>query len=155
MAIPQPGEVVGGIRLPDQTGRTVTTWQYKQRRPLVLVLWDEGADAPLHNFAHAYSQYRDLGAEILAIGPSASPATDLPFPCLTDPDLTTAARLTETLPAILVLDAFGELFQRWRGEEARSADQEAILGELDFTGRQCEECDPHAENWPRRDTGFQ
>ena len=154
MSIPKPGDVIGGIRLLDQAGRTVTTWQYKQRRPLVLVLWDEGDEALLKTFAHAYAQYRDLGAEVLAIGPSANPVMDLPFPCLSDPNLTTAARLTEALPAILVLDAFGELFQRWSGEEARSADHEAIAGELDFTGQQCEECDPHAENWPRRDTSL-
>jgi hypothetical protein len=154
MGVMEPGMVVGGIRLPDQNGDLVSTWQYKQHRPLVLVLWDGAGSRLPAAFARRYADYRNLGAEILAIAHAPPDDGPYPFPVLRDADGATARRLTDELPAVLVLDAYGELFRRWTGEEARAPDQDAILEWLDFTGVQCEECGPHAENWPRRDPGI-
>ena len=152
MSIPQPGMTVGTIRLPDGQGRPVSTWAYRQHRPLVLVLWDDADPALLAGFAHAYSAYRAAGAEVLAIGRRAPPA-DAPFPCLHDAEGRVAAALAHEAPAILVLDAYGELFHRWQGDAARTPDHADIQDWVRFTGLQCEECGPHAENWPRRDPG--
>ncbi len=154
MAILAPGMVAGSIRLPDRTGHVVTTWQYKQHRPLVLVLWDGAGPELLAEFARHYPDYREAGAEILAIGPTALPSEDYPFPVLFDAGGRTAAGLAATLPAVLVLDDCGELFQRWQGEEAIHPDHRDIREWVAFTGLQCEECGPHAENWPRRDPGL-
>ena len=152
MAAADPGQVVGGFRLAATDGRTVSLWQYKQRRPVVLVLWANGGDHLLAGFAERYADYRRLGAEVLAIGP-APPDRDLPFPVLLDSDGATAASLADERPAVLVLDSFGELFTRRQGASAARPDHDDLLEWVFFTEVQCEECGPHAENWPRRDPG--
>lgn len=152
MGIVSPGNVVGSFRLPDRDGRLVSLWQFKQRQPVVLVLWEGGSPRLLDGFAARYPQYRRLGAEVLAMG-ERIPATDLPFPVLFDGDGRTLARLADERPAILVLDSFGELFVRREGETARHPDHDDLLDWVFFTEVQCEECGPHAENWPRREPG--
>jgi len=153
MDILERGRVAGTIRLPDRTGRMISTWQFRQRQPLVLVLWDGTDPGLLDDFARHYADYRGAGAEVVAIGPSA-PEGEFPFAVLVDADGRGAAGLAGTRPAILVLDAYGELFQRWEGAAARQPDHRDIREWVAFTGIQCEECGPHAENWPRRDTGL-
>jgi len=151
MSAISPGQVVGSFRLSARDGQMFSLWQYKQRQPVVLVLWDDAGPALLDGFAERYPDYRRLGAEVLAIGRD-SPQNDLPFPVLLDPDGATSDRLADQLPAILVLDSFGELFTRLQGESAQRPDHEDLLEWVFFTEVQCEECGPHAENWPRRAT---
>ncbi|HKJ72288.1 MAG TPA: redoxin domain-containing protein [Gammaproteobacteria bacterium] len=152
MASVRPGQVVASFRLPDRDGREVSLWRYKQRQPVVLVLW-EGADPGLlAGFAERYSDYRRLGAEVLAIAPR-SAGGEMPYPMLTDANGRVTAALADERPAILVLDSFGELFARREGEAARRPDHEDLLDWVFFTQVQCEECGPHAENWPRREPG--
>jgi peroxiredoxin len=149
MASISPGQVVASFRLPSSSGDSVSLWQYKQRQPLVLVLWEDGGPQLLAGFVRCYQAYRRLGAEVLAIGRTA-PACELPFPALLDADGSIADRLAEQYPAILVLDSFGELFTRLQGARARQPDHDDLLDWVWFTEVQCEECGPHAENWPRR-----
>ncbi|MFP4560511.1 MAG: peroxiredoxin family protein [Thiohalorhabdus sp.] len=148
-----PGMVAGSIRLPDRTGNVVSTWRFKGRQPLVLVLWDGAGSALLDGFAARYSDYRAAGAEVLAIAAASPPEGEYPFPLLQDAEGATA-RLAERRPAVLVLDEQGELFHRTQGPEAARPDHRDLLEWVRFTFLQCEECGPHAENWPRRDPGF-
>ncbi|MFB6260339.1 MAG: hypothetical protein ABEJ96_08350, partial [Thiohalorhabdaceae bacterium] len=90
-----------------------------------------------------------LGAEVLALGP-APPPPDLPFSALRDEDGAIGAKLADQTPAVLVLDSYGELFTRIQGAAARHPDHDDLLEWVSFTQVQCEECGPHAENWPRR-----
>jgi peroxiredoxin len=154
MTVLEPGNVAGTIRLPDRSGRIVSTWRYRQRQPLVLLLWDRASPALLDEFARHYPDYRDAGAEVVAIATAQPPARGYPFPLLHDADGGASAALAGQRPAILVLDAYGELFRRWEGDAARRPDHRDILEWLAFTAIQCEECGPHAENWPRRDPGL-
>lgn len=149
MATVAPGEVVASFRLPDQAGKEVALWQFKQRRPVVLVVWQGGDEALLTDFARHHPDYRRLGAEVLAIGP-APPPSNLPFPALVDTGESAVGKLAERRPAILVLDSYGELFTRLQGPSARHPDHDDLLEWVFFTQVQCEECGPHAENWPRR-----
>ncbi|MEF8793163.1 hypothetical protein [Thiohalorhabdus sp.] len=144
-----PGEVVPNFRLPDQSQKETTLWRFKQRRPVVLVLWRDGDETLLTGFARHYPAYRRLGAEVLALG-TAPPPPELPFPALRDKAGATAANLADQRPAILILDSYGELFTRVQGTAARAPDHNDLLEWVFFTQVQCEECGPHAENWPRR-----
>jgi len=150
MATVSPGQVVGSFRLPVRDGGSVSLWQFKQRQPVVLVLWEGAGPELLTGFAERYTAYRRLGAEVLAIG-GTDPGMDLPFPVLLDSEGTAADRLADERPAVLVLDSFGELFTRWQGDAARRPDHDDLLDWVFFTEVQCEECGPHAENWPRRE----
>ncbi|HKJ87269.1 MAG TPA: hypothetical protein VKA48_01930, partial [Gammaproteobacteria bacterium] len=78
MDVLEPGMVAGRVRLPDRSGRVVTTWQFKGRRPLVLVLWDGASRDLLADFARHYPEYRAAGAEVLAI--AAAPFPDEEYP---------------------------------------------------------------------------
>lgn len=149
MAIVAPGEVVTSFRLPDQAGEEVGLWQFKQRRPVVLVVWQGGDEPLLDGFARHHPDYRRLGAEVLAIGPAAPPP-GLPFPALLDTVGAAMDKLADRRPAILVLDSYGELFTRLQGPSARNPDHGDLMEWVFFTQVQCEECGPHAENWPRR-----
>ena len=151
MATVCPGEVVASFRLPTSEGGEIGLWRFKQRQPVVLVLWEGAGPALLTGFAQRYSDYRQAGAEVLAIGKGPPPRA-LPFPALRDAGGHTAARLADDAPAILILDSYGELFNRLQGEAARAPDHEDLLDWVVFTQTQCEECGPHAENWPRRET---
>lgn len=66
------------LSLPDVRGRAVSTWNYKQYRPLVLVFAGSRTDV-LEAFAARYDAYRATNAEILAVVPTA-PRRGCPFP---------------------------------------------------------------------------
>ena len=142
-----PGRVVANFRLADPAGRPFSLWDYRQRQPVVLVVWDASSRGLLASFEARYPEYRRVGAEVLAISREPAPEGSFPFPLLQDPDGGTIDHLSEESPAVLVLDAFGCLFTRWQGSSARVVAQEEILSWAFFTQVQCEECGIHAEHW--------
>ncbi|MFA9461624.1 peroxiredoxin family protein [Thiohalorhabdus sp. Cl-TMA] len=149
MAVARPGEVVANFRLTDRQGRPVSLWDYKHRRPVVLVLPERDASGLLSGFAEHYPDYRRSGGEVLALVPGTAPAAELPFPVLRDPRGATGDRMTRNRPSVLVLDSYGELFARWEGAEAAAPDHGEIADWLFFTQVQCEECGIMAPHWRR------
>jgi peroxiredoxin len=143
----KPGQIAPSFRLPDAEGREISLSQYKQFHPLVLLLWSGADGGWLEEFAAHCSDYQSAGANLLAIGPGHPSTTGLPFRALQDPDGQATRRLADTLPAVLVLDQFGELFQRWQGREAQAPDHADIRSWVDFTQVQCEECGIMAPHW--------
>ena len=141
------GQIAPAFQLPDAQGQEVRLSQYKQHYPLVVLLWSGADQGWLDDFADRFPDYRRSGANLLAIGPGQPAAEGLPFSTLQDPDGATTRRLTEALPAVLVLDPFGELFHRWQGRDAQAPDHTDILSWVDFTHVQCEECGIMAPHW--------
>src|SRR5690554_3885932 len=68
------------LTLPDSTGRQISTWDYKQDRPVVLAF--AGGDSTLAaKLADRYDEYRKANAEVLLIAPE-RPEANPPFPVL-------------------------------------------------------------------------
>lgn len=132
------------LSLPDVRGRTISTWNYKQYRPLVLVFAGSRTDV-LAEFAAQYDVYRATNAEILAVVPKA-PEARLPFPVLIDADGAATRRYVDRVPTVLVLDAFGVLegcFDEDRPDHRRLR---SLIGELEL---RCPECG--VPEWPDED----
>lgn len=128
------------LALPDRTGRTVSTWEYKQTHPLVLVF---GADSPLlADFAAHHHEYRAANAEVIAVVPSAPPER-APFPVLIDADGSATARYVDRTPIVLVTDAFGVLEGRFDDERPN---HQRILNLISSLELACPECGAPA--WP-------
>ncbi len=132
------------LSLPDARGRAVSTWNYKQYRPLVLVFAGSRA-ALLDEFAREYDAYRATNAEVLAVVPKSLDAR-LPFPVLIDADGSATRRYVERVPTVLVLDAFGVLEGRFDQERPDHARVRNLIGELEL---RCPECG--VPEWPAED----
>ena len=143
----QRGQIAPTFRLPNAEGREVSLSHYKQFHPLVLLLWSGADHGWLDDFADRYPDYQRAGANLLAVGPGFPASEGLPFQALQDHDGRATRRLAETLPAVLVLDELGEVFQPWQRRSAQSPDHADILSWVDFTQVQCEECGIMAPHW--------
>lgn len=132
------------LALPDTRGRAVTTWSYKQYRPLVLVFAGSRTEL-LADFAGQYDAYRATNAEVLGVVPKA-PDARLPFPVLIDADGSATRRYVDRVPTVLVLDAFGVLEGRFDEERPDHARVRSLIGELEL---RCPECG--VPEWPTED----
>jgi len=134
------------LSLPDTAGRSVSTWDYKQERPLVLIF---AADDPttLGAFAARHEDYRAANAMLLGIVSGGSPQRfDMPFPVLVDRDGAATTRYTGGKPEVLVTDAFGVLEGRF---DARRPEHDRILALLSALEMRCPECG--VAEWPADD----
>lgn len=136
------------FRLPDQHGREISLWDYKQRQPVVLVFCGEDGEALLRGFAARYAEYRNAGAEVLAITPNPpSAAAQWPFPILIDSDGRTRDRYVEHTPVIMVLDSYNTLYERMDGPwPGGDPDHRRLLSAIRESELRCPECGAPA--WP-------
>jgi hypothetical protein len=132
------------LSLPDARGRAVSTWNYKQYRPLVLVFAGSRTDL-LSEFVRQYEAYRATNAEVLAVVTEA-PDGPLPFPVLIDADGSATRRYVDRVPTVLVLDAFGVLEGRFDEERPDHTRVRNLIGELEL---RCPECG--VPEWPAED----
>lgn len=129
------------LSLPDTRGRAVSTWSYKQYRPLVIIFAGSRTGL-LAELAAEYDAYRATNAEVLAVVP-ADPGTRLPFPVLIDADGSATRRYVDRVPTVLVLDAFGVLEGRFDEQRPDHARVRSLIGELEL---RCPECG--VPEWP-------
>jgi len=104
-------------------GTRVTRSQFRGRRFLILLFFtpDRAPEALLSGLVSAHERLEWFEADVLAIVPSASsalPSDHPPLRYLADPALTATRRFTavgEQAPqtAIVVLDRYGAVEQRW------------------------------------------
>lgn len=133
--------------LPDLHGHEISLWDYKQQQPVVLVFCGEDGEALLGSFAARYADYRNAGAEVLAIMAEPPPAAaQWPFPILIDSGGRTSARYVEHTPVILVLDSYNTLYERVDGPWPDSPDHRRLLSAIRETELRCPECGAPA--WP-------
>lgn len=130
------------LRLPDTSGRRVSSRDYKQERPLVLVFAGKEGARLASEFAQRYPQYREANAEVIEVV-AEDAGVRPPFPLLLDPGGDVTARYVERTPAVLVTDAYGVLEGRFDGEEPDHARILNLIGALEM---RCPECG--VPEWP-------
>jgi peroxiredoxin len=154
-----PRDLIPPFELPavNRSG-TVQSWQYKQRKHLVIFFFNgvhcSACCQRLQNFAQQYSRYQSVETEILAIASGAlEPLQDwlvqtpLPFPVLHDSEgrvLRRYAGLEEPLPVgIFVCDRFGELYTQTIAADANDLPSEPEIRDwASFIDMRCPECFP-------------
>ncbi|MCL6472566.1 MAG: peroxiredoxin family protein [Firmicutes bacterium] len=144
--------------LPSNKGKNIRPWDYKQRKHLVVYFFG-GADCvecrnTLRQFAEHYTNYRQLNAEVLAIGRDnldnlsrLADSLSLPFPVLSDKngEVTNAytyinPKTSMPYPSIFVADKFGSLEEEWIVEsEYELPTQDEILSVLQLFELRCPE----------------
>jgi peroxiredoxin len=145
------------LELAHPDGRRAPLWEYRGRGPLLVFLHGAPACAAcaarLAALAAAHPGYRELGAQVLAIGATAVPG--LPYPVLLDPLGRLAAALARagvlsapTLPALLVVGRTGEIWAAWAGDHAVLPDATEIAGWLEYALSECRECFCCELAWP-------
>jgi peroxiredoxin len=147
---PREREALPLFTLPNTRGRNVRLWDFKQRRPVVL-LFIHGADCPacrqaLVALAGRTEELRQLHAAVLAIAPEPldrlarlREALALPFNLLADTDCAVTARYLppglgadgRAATGLFVADRYGECGLAATAAEATELpDADAILAEI-------------------------
>ena len=163
---PSSGRLLPSLELAFPDGRPAPLWDYRGRGPLVVFLHEAPACAAcatrLAELAAAHAGYRELGAEVLAVGRAGSagpsyrafPARSgsalpaLPYPVLLDPAGRLANALGLRLPALLVVGRTGELWAAWGSDHAALPDAAEIAGWLEYALSECRECFCCELAWP-------
>jgi len=155
---PASGQMLKPFALPAADDRQVRSWDYQQRRNLVLLLHHglgcAACRASLRDLAAEATRMRATEAVLLAIGPDDPEATrqlaadlDRSVLLLSDPSGSVATRQGLTVPAVVVTDRFGEIWASWPGgDEHRLPSPAEVLDWLRYIGVQCPECGP-PEPW--------
>lgn len=124
-------KIIPYFNLPSNKGKSITPWNYKQRKHLVIYFFG-GADCEeckrtLKEFAGNYPEYRRLNSEVLAIGTDSleslaglADELDLPFPVLSDETAEVTNKYTGIdpktkmpYPSIFIADRYGSLEEKW------------------------------------------
>ena len=152
------GTIIPFFNLPSSKGRYIKSWDYKQRKHLVLYLFGgmkcTECRETLNKFAKNYHQYQQLNAEVIAIGRDGLDAIarlakelNLPYPVLADPKGNAIDKYTyinsETgmpYPSVFIADKFGALEEEWVvTSEHDLPGQEQILGIIELFELRCPE----------------
>lgn len=129
-------EEIPTLRLPDSSGHRVSTRDYKQERPLVLVFAGRDGARLAAEFSQRYPHYREANAEVIEVV-SEDTGERAPFPVLLDPGGEVSARYIDRTPGILVTDAYGVLEGRF---DAERPDHTRILNLVAALEMRCPEC---------------
>jgi peroxiredoxin len=154
---PSSSVMLPSLELHHADGRRAPLWDYRGRGPLVVFLHEAPECAPcgerLAALAAAHPAFRELGAQVLAIG--RAPAANQPYPVLVDP----AGRLARALherrvlpgpdrPAVLVVGRTGEIWAAWSGAHETLPDITELESWLEYTLSECRECFCCELAWP-------
>ena len=145
--------VAPAFELPASKGRTLASWDFKGRAPLILFFSHADCGAcrdHLAQLARDAGCYGEHQAQVLALLPASLPACQqlaaelgLPFPLLADTDGRVRARYLDTTAAVglFVLDRYGEPYGRWVAAEADALPSaEPLLSALNLAELECPEC---------------
>jgi len=138
--------LVPSLELPAKDGGKVSLWGYKHTRPVILVFCQPADRHVLQDLARRYHDYREAGAEVVAVTPQAPAIGELAFPVLVDADGHETARFVEHTPSILVLDSYNALYERYEGPWPQGVPHHDLLESLAQVEMQCPECG--APEWP-------
>ncbi len=157
LAGPSSGRMLPSLELRFADGRPAPLWEFRGRGPLVVFLHQAPACAAcaarLAELAAGHPHYRELGAQVLAVGREA--VAGLPFPLLLDPGQRLAAALRQEgilpqagLPALLVVGRTGEVWAAWAGAHAVLPAAAEIESWLEYALSECRECFCCERAWP-------
>lgn len=157
LAGPSSGCLLPSLELQFPDGRRAPLWDYRGRG-LLVVYWHGAPGCAacrtlLAALAAAHPQYREVGAQVLAIGAAA--VADVPYPVLLDPAGRLAARLadagvlpTAAPPALLVVGRTGELWAAWGGAHAALPSPAQLWDWVESALSECRECFCCEQVWP-------
>ncbi len=147
---PSSGRMLPSLELRFADGRPAPLWDYRGRGPLVVFLHEApgcaACAARLAELAAAYPGYRELGAQVLAVGREAPEG--LPYPTLVDPAGRLAGALGLPLPALVVVGRTGEVWAAWGGDHAALPDSAELAAWLEYALSECRECFCCELAWP-------
>jgi peroxiredoxin len=157
LAGPSSSVLMPGLELHDRDGLRVPLWNYRWRGPLVVLLYDEPSctvcAAYLGDLACVQPHYREIGAQILAVG--RSPVAGLPYPCLVDPcqRLVHALAARGVVPegaasAVLVVGRTGAIWAAWGGDHVALPGVADLEGWIEYALSECRECFCCELAWP-------
>ncbi|QKT03373.1 redoxin domain-containing protein [Ectothiorhodospiraceae bacterium 2226] len=139
---PELGAIVPNFRLLPaiRAQRSCSLLDYRQIKPVVLVLCGRECGALLDGFARHYAEYREAGAEVLAVVQKPPQGMPPPFPLVRDADGQVTARLAERTPTVLLLDSYGELQARHEGPWPDGPNHRDLVHHIIRLEMQCPEC---------------
>ncbi|MDO8683137.1 MAG: redoxin domain-containing protein [Armatimonadota bacterium] len=138
--------------LPATRGKRARIWSYKGHQNLVIFFVTGVKDAEARTFlkdlASRYDDYLEHNCEILVVSQdnietleSVASELGLPFPLVSDVDGSVTERYTESVPAVFVVDRYGELYAQSEVDRVSDlADHERILAGLHLIEMECPEC---------------
>lgn len=152
-------EVIPYFSLPSNKNEQVSTWDFKQKKNLVL-FFNHGTECPhcaskLKEFTTSYARFEELEAEIISISLDSverlkvfASQGNIRFPCLSDERKETTGKYTHLdaernapYPSVFITDRFGVLRHQQIASEANellSVDE--ILSWLLLIQTECPEC---------------
>lgn len=150
------GHLIPDFRLETADGRIVSPADYKERKNLVVIFFndrDSNDLALISEVRRRYHEFADANAEVLAIAAApisefrvCSKALDLPFPCLADVRKEATCAYCVSGPMLFVADRFGEL--KMQADLKGNVDEilNRALAELELAELECPECG--VSTWP-------
>lgn len=141
------------FKLPDAHGREIVSWDFRQRKPLVVAFVHDNSCATCHawsaNAARLGENIRQCGGELLVIMPlrttEISTQQDHARQLLADPHGALLAKLhaagfAHTNTPLLIVDRYGEIAEVYESARPHAfPSEEKILEALEFVERQCPE----------------
>lgn len=140
------------FQLMSTEGQTVSLWDFKGRKNLVLVLLpgEECSECVgfLRLVKNSYSSYVVENAVCIAVvrgdiqkAQELHDQLDPPFPILYDPQGAATDRYTDRLPAVFIADRFGQLYAQWTIDpETDFPSQKRVLDIVELINLECPEC---------------
>lgn len=152
-------QVVSYFSLPSNKNGRASTWDFKQKKNLVL-FFNHGVACPhctsrLQEFAASYPRFQELEAEIIAISLDTVEKLNvfasrgkIVFPCLSDENKEATEKYTHMdaggkapFPSVFITDRFGVLrYQQIAGEANELLSSDEILSWLLLIQTECPEC---------------
>lgn len=145
------GSIIPFFELMSVEGRTVSIWDLRAKKNMVLVFLP-AEDCPscddfLRSTALSYHRYETERADVLAIvrgtfeqAMSLRDRIRPPYPVLYDVTGAVTSRYTDELPAVFVADKFGELYAEWIvGRGGFFPAQKEILDIVELINLECPE----------------
>lgn len=150
------GHIIPDFRLETVDGRVISPTDYKERKNLVLIFFndrDSGDLAVLSEVRRRYHEFADANAEVLAIASApiaefrvCSKSLQLPFPCLADVRKEAICAYCVSGPMLFVADRYGELKLQTDLTQGVDEKLDEALSMLELVELECPECG--VSTWP-------
>ncbi len=139
------------FKLPDARGREIVSWDFRQRRPLVIALVHDDSCAIcrtwLEQAERRAESIRQCDGELLVVAPSLPERftqTRMTFYWLVDAqhvllEKLRAQAIAHTHTPVLIVDRYGEIAEVFEASPHVFPPEEKLLEALEFVERQCPE----------------
>lgn len=153
---PELNHLVPSFELRSVEGETISPWDYKERKNLVLLFFDPRSTRDLGLLAEMKRRYHEIAdenAEVLAIGSGpyeemkeCIASLGMPFKLLSDSDNQARQAYGISDTSVFITDRFGELRMYSSVPDDIDKLMDAMVSVLDLVELECPECGVSA--WP-------